>query len=255
MKQGVNEIKDDTHKIVTAYVDAGSIAVLVPYNFPNRDCGQHSRGGVEGADAYREWTRQLAEGIGPRRAVVVLEPDALTFSQDSKCSDNGKEQIALINAAVGIYKKTSPSAAVYLDIGHSNWLPPDVAARVLAQAGIADARGFSLNVSNFQPLADSIRYGTRILELLEAEHKVSDKGFVIDSSRNGNGPWKGKDEWCNPPGRALGNPPTARTGIAGLDAVLWIKVPGESDGECRGGPPAGEFWPKYAEELALNAKW
>jgi endoglucanase len=27
---------------------------------------------------------------------------------------------------------------------------------------------------------------------------------------------------------------------------LWIKRPGESDGTCNGGPPAGTFWDAYA---------
>jgi endoglucanase len=51
-----------------------------------------------------------------------------------------------------------------------------------------------------------------------------------------------------------------------LDAYLWIKVPGESDGGCyrwtsgpldpvRGivDPPAGEWFPQMALELARNA--
>ncbi|RKN54957.1 endoglucanase, partial [Streptomyces klenkii] len=82
-------------------------------------------------------------------------------------------------------------------------------------------------------------------ELLGGAH------FVIDTSRNGNGPYEGTDEpWCNPPGRALGDAPTAGTGDPLVDAYLWIKRPGESDGECRGGPPAGQWWPEYALALA-----
>lgn len=72
------------------------------------------------------------------------------------------------------------------------------------------------------------------------------KHFVIDTSRNGQGPWTptvsypDKQDWCNPPDRGLGLRPTANTGVALLDAYLWIKLPGESDGECtRGLGPAG----------------
>ena len=39
-------------------------------------------------------------------------------------------------------------------------------------------------------------------------------------------------------------------GPAGIDAYLWIKDPGASDGPCHGGPPAGQDWPKYAAALA-----
>jgi endoglucanase len=77
-------------------------------------------------------------------------------------------------------------------------------------------------------------------------------GAVIDTSRNGNGPYAGHDSprWCNPPGRAPGPSPRADPGPAGIDAYLWIKTPGASDGRCNGGPPAGQFWQRYAVSLA-----
>ena len=73
------------------------------------------------------------------------------------------------------------------------------------------------------------------------------KHFVIDTSRNGQGPWQppagvypDPQDWCNPPDRGLGLRPTANTGTPLLDAYLWVKIPGESDGECtRGLGPAG----------------
>ncbi|MFG2519105.1 glycoside hydrolase family 6 protein [Streptomyces sp. NPDC048527] len=49
-------------------------------------------------------------------------------------------------------------------------------------------------------------------------------------------------------------PPTTLTGDDTLDAYLWIKRPGESDGTCRGGPSAGQWWPQYALGLAGAAK-
>jgi endoglucanase len=99
------------------------------------------------------------------------------------------------------------------------------------------------------------------------------KHFVIDTGRNGQGPWTppahpagDAQDWCNPPGRGLGYLPTANTGINLLDAYLWIKIPGESDGQCyrwtsgpldpvRGiqDPPAGQWFPDMALELVHNA--
>jgi len=96
--------------------------------------------------------------------------------------------------------------------------------------------------------------------------------FVIDTSRNGRGPWTPEpgeyagdpQVWCNPPRRGLGLRPTTSTGVPMLDAYLWIKVPGESDGQCKrsiegsttdpewGGivdPPAGDWFPQQALEL------
>jgi endoglucanase len=40
-----------------------------------------------------------------------------------------------------------------------------------------------------------------------------------------------------------------------LDALLWVKLPGESDGACNGGPAAGQWWQEIALELAANADW
>jgi endoglucanase len=78
---------------------------------------------------------------------------------------------------------------------------------------------------------------------------------VIDSSRNGNGPYAdlSAEACCDPPDRALGRPPTTTTGEPLLDAYLWIKRPRECDGTCRGGPAAGQWRPAYALELARNA--
>jgi len=102
--------------------------------------------------------------------------------------------------------------------------------------------------------------------------------FVIDTSRNGQGPFYStayadapynqpaavlttlqNGGWCNPPARGLGAPPTANTGIALFDAGLWVKTPGQSDGTCdsAGGARAWDYstyepagWPTAAAQQA-----
>ncbi len=106
--------------------------------------------------------------------------------------------------------------------------------------------GFSANVSNFQWTSTMVAWSQRL------ERDLGGRvGAVIDTSRNGRGPYTGPDapQWCNPPGRALGPAPRLDPGPAGIDAYLWIKDPGASDGPCNGGPPAGQYWPQYAEAL------
>lgn len=96
-----------------------------------------------------------------------------------------------------------------------------------------------------------------------------DTGFVIDTSRNGLGPWAAPsgvysdpEDWCNPPGRGAGELPTTDVADPLIDAYLWIKVPGESDGKCYRGtggpldpergiedPAAGVWFPEQAREL------
>jgi len=112
--------------------------------------------------------------------------------------------------------------------------------------GLEHAVGFSLNVSNYQTTEDSTAYGEQISELLGGVR------FVIDSSRNGKG---SNGEWCNPRGRALGERPRLVDEGSHLDALLWVKLPGESDGTCEGGPPAGQWFREIALELARNAAW
>ena len=72
---------------------------------------------------------------------------------------------------------------------------------------------------------------------------------MVDTSRNGNG---SNGEWCNPEGRAIGVEPNVHTVGEGLEMELWVKLPGESDGDCGIGPgtSAGQFVPDIALELA-----
>jgi endoglucanase len=202
----------------------------------------------------------------------------------------------------------------------------------LIKADVASARGFFLNVSNYQYTPNQVQYGSWVsqcIAYLQAAPGRSGKDcpnqfwnggpsngftgvaldnfgiwsdtattpslntrgineryatlaagltptahFVIDTSRNGRGPWAptatypDKQDWCNPPGRGLGDRPTARTGIPLLDAKLWIKTPGQSDGQCNRGiagsttdpewggitdPAAGAWFPQQALQLARLA--
>jgi len=228
---------------------AGQLPVLVAYNIPGRDCGGHSAGGAATAAEYREWIRGFARGIGNRRAVVILEPDAIAHTLQG-CAASG-ERLAVLRDAVTVLEATG-SANVYLDAGNPGWITdPGQLASALRQAGIGEADGFALNVANFYTTSDNIAFGDRISDALGG-----DTHFLIDTSRNGNGPAPatGGSRWCNPPGRALGPAPTTVTGHPRVDAFLWVKRPGESDGSCRPGePPAGQWWPHYALGLASRA--
>ena len=103
--------------------------------------------------------------------------------------------------------------------------------------------------------------------------------FVIDTSRNGAGPNSMASfasapfnqpanvintlqagNWCDPPDRGVGLRPSATTGTPLLDAYLWVKIPGESDGQCdaAGGVRAWDYgtytqasWPTDTAQQAL----
>lgn len=237
------DVKSDVSKAMASAKAQNAMPVFVAYNIPGRDCGSYSAGGVASKDAYVAWITKIADGIGAGgKAIVVLEPDALAGMD---ClNDQGKaDRYAMLSSALDIFKSKT-SASVYLDAGHSNWIgDADMASR-LGKAGLSKAAGFALNVSNYIKTSEAVSYGERVSKLANNAH------FVVDTSRNGAG---SNGEWCNPSGRALGEAPTLSTGKSLVDAYLWVKKPGESDGNCNGGPNAGEWWPEYALGLAKTA--
>lgn len=227
---------------------AGGYPVLVAYNIPMRDCSSYSGGGATSPDAYRAWIKAFKAGIGTRKAAVVLEPDALPQIGCLSTTDQ-QTRLTLLKEATQTLA-TGGNVAVYLDAGNAGWIAPKTMASRLSKAGVAYARGFSLNVSGYGWTADQVAYGRQV-----APH-IGWKRFVVDTSRNGAGPATGIVEaWCNPPDRALGARPTAATGDVIVDAYLWVKHPGESDGTCKGGPTAGSWWREQAVGLAQRASW
>lgn len=237
------DIGRDVADAVSRITGARALPIFVAYNIPGRDCGRYSAGGANGSDAYKRWIREFASGLGNRRAVVVLEPDALA---GMTCLSPAlqEERMNLIHDAVRVLK--AHGAAVYIDAGHARWVAPAEMANRLNRAGIADADGFSLNISNFLSNSVNIAYGT------EVSRRVGGKHFIIDTSRNGQN-LTSAGNWCNPKGQRVGAAPTTRTGNPLVDAFLWIKTPGESDGTCGGGPAAGKWWGEYALGLAGGA--
>ncbi|MET7736259.1 glycoside hydrolase family 6 protein [Streptomyces sp. NPDC005402] len=223
----------------------GRVPVLVAYVIPDRDCGGASEGGAPDLGAYDAWIDRFAAGLGSREVVVVLEPDAIAQS-DCLSAAGRAERFASLARAGRVLKAANPAARVYYDAGHSGWRPAAEQAALLKQAGAASAGssdGIFSNVSNFHTTPAEIAYDRQVLDALGGPSSL---GAVIDTSRNGNGaPSDG--EWCDPAGRRIGRPPTLNTGEAKIDAYLWVKLPGESDG-CKGTP--GTFSPSYAYELA-----
>jgi endoglucanase len=349
-------VKQDVRNIVQRAAAKHTVPVLVAYNIPFRDCAQFSAGGATSVPEYQAWIDGFAAGIGNGKALVILEPDglgiipyydpygsadgssALEWCQPAEADPQSAaaDRFALMNYAVDALK-AKPNVSVYLDGTHSAWLGVGDAAHRLAQAGVARADGFYLNISNYQFTANLVQYGTwvskclaiaatpaqffgcpnqywnggplpaKIAQLLGEWTGVAlspygewsdttdtpnlntsginlryasmlgatqpTAHFVIDTSRNGRGPWQPPDgvypdpqDWCNPPDRGAGLRPSTKTGNALNDAFLWVKVPGESDGQCyrwttgpndpvrnMQDPPAGQWFPEMALELARNA--
>jgi len=314
-------VLQDVRNTVLRAADKGQVPVLVAYNIPFRDCAQFSAGGATSMAEYKAWIDGFATGIGNGKAVVILEPDSLGIipwynpfadrdtwvtnpnyewcqpaeaNQDSAAAD----RFAMLNYAVHKLKANS-GTNVYLDGTHSAWLGAGDAADRLIQAGVADADGFFLNVSNYRLNSHLAKYGPWISKCIAFASNPASWGnghsewcasqyfpanpndfstwgltdqwytdnvesqtwwysesllkhFVIDTSRNGQGPWTpttsypDAQDWCNPPDRGVGLRPTANTGVPLADAYLWVKIPGESDGQCtRGIGPTGTVDPEW----------
>ncbi|AEM82121.1 glycoside hydrolase family 6 protein [Streptomyces violaceusniger] len=435
----------------------GKLPVLALYNIPGRDCGSYSSGGADDLAAYEAWIDAVAEGIGGRKVLIVLEPDSLALLPSDCADESNADQTAVEEQPVeeqpaeeqlaaeqqtaveqqpaaeapstdlpplpdpgastappaasdaqgtgqdaaqspdaqspdaqspdprlpayetpapkpaeaqepaGLEPSASQSPApepsteqpgtlpelpplprpdpmtpdledvgdldtpvvedqetaaryseinyavdsltalgntsVYLDAGHAGWHSVSSIVPRLLKAGIDRATGFALNVSHYQTDPDSAWYGRLVSSCLAYADEGGDpedcadqswsrrharrwlhahvpddpggmKHFVTDTSRNGQGPWAPRagahtdaQSWCNPPARGLGRRPTTRTGDALLDAALWVKTPGESDGRCLRGtdgpfdpvrgtvnPDAGEWFPEQALELVRYAE-
>jgi endoglucanase len=236
-------VQREVNQAVSTITSAGALPVFVAYNIPSRDCGSFSAGGAGSGSAYRKWIGDFAKGVAGRSAIVILEPDALA-GMDCLPAPAREERVALIRD--GVQSLKAQRASVYIDAGNARWQPARVMANRLQQAGLAMADGFSLNVSNFQATSINVAYGEQVSQLTGGKH------FIIDTSRNGI-PGTDPSQWCNPRGRALGVAPTTNTGHPLIDAFLWVKVPGESDGTCNGGPRSGTWWDTYALELSRLA--
>jgi endoglucanase len=230
----------DVPGIATRAATRDELPVFVAYNIPNRGCTDYKQGAPD-AGAYLTYVDSLIDALGPPRSVIVLEPDAVAADCYNTRRGHLLHQATQRLADAGHY--------VYLDAGHSRWRSTGEMAIRLLQSGIADAEGFAVNISNRQTTQDSYRWGLELSDL------IGGREFIIDTSRNGVGPPPDDpnrdDEWCNPRHQALGTPPQTHTEQARLAALLWIKAPGESDGEC-GGEHTYLFSPTQARNLIIG---
>ena len=271
------------------------VPVIVVYDLPNRDCAAAASAGeltVEdgGEQRYRtEFIDPIAEHFAKHpdlKIAVVLEPDSLanlaTNLGIEQCAKSQK--IYKNSTAYAISKLSLPNVYIYLDAAHAGWLGwnsnrnrvTDVYVEVLEMAGGADRiRGFATNVSNYNalegewgkklesssPTPNELSYVEALAGTL-AEKGIKDKGFLVDTSRNGvqesRTVW---GNWCNIKLAGLGPRPQVAPQPL-VDAYFWVKPPGESDGtsdtsaarfdkNCRSAdaiveaPEAGQWFPEH----------
>jgi len=102
------DVRSAVSSRVSTITSAGALPVLVAYDIPLRDCHGYSGGGASSPSAYRDWIRSFAAGIGSRRAVVVLEPDALA-GMDCLSAADQSARLSLLSDAVSVWPATRAS--------------------------------------------------------------------------------------------------------------------------------------------------
>jgi len=233
-----------------AIIAAGELLVLVALGYVLlrvQTAGHNSanRRLESGEKAYKKWVSGFATGLGGRPAVVILEPDALASL--SSCRGQAQRHARLRMLSYAVKTIQTKNDQVYLDAGHSRWVPAGQMASRLRAADIAQAYGFSLNVANFDATSREIAYATE----LDRDLGMA-KRFVVDTSRNGH---------ANPGGRvhlAAGSTSRALPG-AGQGALtnrlfidpnslaaLWVR-------SHHGTPQAREIRQRIANQP--TAKW
>lgn len=234
-------VRADVSAVASAAASSGRIPQFVLYGIPGRDCGSYSSGGLATGQAYRSWVDEVRTGLGSVSAIVIVEPDAL--AQLGCLSSAGvSERVSLI--AYAAQALAAQGSKVYVDAGNSGWANVATIATRLRSVGVGSTIGFSLNVSNYFSTAAETAYGKQVSDSVGGSPH-----YVIDTSRNGSSVVA--STWCNPSGQRLGAQPTLLSGGL-VDAYLWIKRPGESDGVCNGGPAAGTFWVNGALQLTAG---
>ncbi|EPS39051.1 hypothetical protein H072_7175 [Dactylellina haptotyla CBS 200.50] len=280
---------------------------LVVYNLPGRDCAAlASQGELQlGSDGIPRYMTEFIDPIvsiirryASLRYVIVLEPDSLANLVTNMHIENCANAAATYKAGIAyaISQFQDKNVAVYLDIGHSNWLgwnsnlqpTAELFAEVKKWAGqrTNKFRGFISNVANYNaynsttpdkiygPGPDNSNWNEwrffRALTPYFTNFGLPTK-FIVDQSRSGQINIRSSaNSWCNVKGAGLGIRPTTDTGDCNVDAIVWVKPPGESDGTSnpdavrydalcgnadafQPAPEAGDWNEAYIEMLIKNA--
>ncbi|CAE6383720.1 unnamed protein product [Rhizoctonia solani] len=234
------------------------IVQLVVYNLPERDCSAKASDGElhlnnAGEARYEAYIKAVASQLQryPDVSVAVaLEPDSIgnlvTNLAVPKCGNAAPAHKRLIGLAISLLQL--PNVSIYLDGAHAGWLGwPDNLAPTAAVLGEilnnakahnpkSTVRGLTTNVSNYNGLGnqeqqgrDELKYINDLAPLLTAAGYPAH--FIVDQGRAGNQEAaRDGGDWCNFKYAGFGPRPSTTTPSPLVDAIVWVKPGGESDG-------------------------
>ncbi|KAF2176787.1 glycoside hydrolase family 6 protein [Zopfia rhizophila CBS 207.26] len=287
-------------------VPCDQIAALVIYDLPGRDCAAKASNGELAAGDITTYKSGYIDPIVaifkkyPNTAIaLVIEPDSLpnlvTNADKQACKDSEKGYKE--GVAYALKQLNLPNIAMYIDAGHGGWLGwndnlkpgANMLATVYKDAGSPkQVRGFATNVAGwnawdlvpgeFSKTTDAqwnkAQNEKEYVKLFSPELKSAGMPgqAIIDTGRNAvQGLRKEWGNWCNVNGAGFGVRPTSQTGDSLVDAFVWVKPGGESDGTSdtsakrydsfcgkedafKPAPEAGTWNQAYFEMLLKNAK-
>ncbi|PVH75040.1 glycoside hydrolase family 6 protein [Cadophora sp. DSE1049] len=289
-----------------AEVPCTDIVGLVIYDLPGRDCAAKASNGEL---AVGELSRYKTEYIDPIVAAIKAAPNvaiALVIEPDSLPNLVTNANLTTCQASATGYKEgvayalknlNLPNVAMYIDAGHGGWLGWDAnlkpGAEMLASAYKAAGNpkqvfGIATNVAGwnawsktpgefesasdakYNKCQDEKRYIAAFAPALKTAGMPNHA--IIDTGRNAvQGLRLEWGDWCNVNGAGFGARPTSSTSDSLVDAFVWVKPGGESDGVSdpsaprydsfcghadafTPSPQAGEWNQAYFEMLVQNAK-
>ncbi|KAF8598772.1 cellulase CEL6B [Ceratobasidium sp. AG-I] len=260
--QDANNIQSSTGK--------KQIVNLVIYDLPDRDCAAGASAGeyssANGGEAkYKDFIADVKNQIQRYPNVLV----AAVLEPDSVGNMVGNQGIPFCATAAPVHKRSLayaisvlgvlPNVSLYLDGAHATWLggqnnlgpTANLLGGIYASAKQlnpnAVVRGISTDVSNYNGLDVETTYYNNLQPYLASAGYPAH--FIVDQGRSGNQKVsRAGADWCNFKYAGLGQRPTSNTGSSLIDAILWIKPPGESDGTSD--PKSTRYDPTCASNAA-----
>lgn len=234
----------------------GQTPQITLYGIPGRDCKGDSAGGLADARAYDAWVGQVSSIIGKSRAILIVEPDAVSYcSLPAGDPARGDRENMLKNVG-STFAANNPNTASYLHLGSGD-LSQYGGWQAVKNLDFDNFTGFAMGVSSLGGTVREETWGEKFVQTLNS-HGIMNKPYIVDTSRNGvdqpdNVPGA-SFEACDNPRAALGHRPSIHTSAEHDNAWLWVKHPGVSDGVCNiGGLRAGTWDGAYAVSLMNNA--
>ncbi|KAG8830595.1 hypothetical protein FRC17_004667 [Serendipita sp. 399] len=274
------------------------VVEVAVYNLPDRDCSAKSSAGElsyadGGEEKYKKFIQDVVAEIKKYpnlRVVIGLEADSIgnlvTNLSVPKCGDNAEGQKRSLAYAIAALQL--PNVAIYLDGAHAGWLgwegnieaTAELMGELVKKAKVinpkAAVRGVATNVSNYNGLGnqpqmgyDDLIYVRNLQPLLVAEG--IDAHFIVDQGRSGNQNYTRSGlDWCNNKNAGFGTLPTTKTPDPFIDAIVWAKPGGQSDGtsdrsavrfdeacasetSLQPAPEGGSWFQAYFEQLLVKA--